>query len=172
MRTEDQPPTRKPLAAKIDHLFRTIRPANGREYTYREVAKAIEEAGGPTISSTYLWQLRGGARDNPTKGHLEALAQFFDVPPAYFFDDKAAARIEAELSLLVALRDTSVRHIALRAAKLSPRGLEALTAMVEQVRQLEGVTDLDSDSEEGTEDAAPGLPGGRRDFGSTSAEEA
>lgn len=171
MRT-DQPPAGKPLAAKIDHLFRTIRAANGREYTYREVAKAIEEAGGPTISSTYLWQLRGGARDNPTKGHLEALAHFFDVPPAYFFDDEAAARIEAELALLVALRDTSVRRIALRAAQLSPRGLEALTTMVEQVRQLEGIADPTPHSEVGTENAAEGVSGAHRDLGPSSAGEA
>ncbi|MFI6250697.1 hypothetical protein [Streptomyces sp. NPDC051016] len=39
-------------------------------------------------------------RDNPTKRHLEALAQYFDVPVAYFFDDDQGAAIARELELL------------------------------------------------------------------------
>jgi hypothetical protein len=41
----------------------------------------------PTDPATYLRQLRKGLRDNPTKRHLEALADFFGVAPIYFFDD-------------------------------------------------------------------------------------
>ncbi|WP_206442210.1 hypothetical protein [Streptomyces boncukensis] len=45
---------------------------------------------------------------------LKALPGFFGVPPAYFFDDAAAERIDAELALPSALRDagliTSNRH--------------------------------------------------------------
>src|SRR5690348_11162592 len=93
------------FAARLDHLFRTVHPQNRGEYSYREVAKAIEDAHGPTISASYLQQLRTGAKDNPTKRHIEALAGFFGVPAAYFFDDGAAARIDDELLLLAALRD-------------------------------------------------------------------
>jgi transcriptional regulator with XRE-family HTH domain len=134
------------LAQKLDHLFRTVHPATHGEYSFEEVAGAIRARGGPTISATYLWQLRRGLRDNPTKKHLEALAQFFGVSPAYFFDDEAAARIDAELALLVALRDGSVRRIALRAAGLSPESLGAITEMVERVRQLEGLPDRGHDA--------------------------
>jgi transcriptional regulator with XRE-family HTH domain len=130
------------LAAKLDHLFRTVRPRTGGEYSFEEVAEGVRERGGPTISATYVWQLRRGVRDNPTKRHLEALAGFFGVPPAYFFDDEAAERINAELELLNALRDASVRQIALRALGLSPRSLNAITDMVERVRELEGLPDV------------------------------
>ncbi|GAB3897852.1 helix-turn-helix domain-containing protein [Kibdelosporangium lantanae] len=130
------------LAAKVDRLFRTVHPRTGREYSFEEVAEAIRESGGPTISATYLWQLRKGLRDNPTKRHLEALAKFFGVPPAYFFDDEAAERIDAELALVAALRDASVRQIALRTAGLSPKSLGAITDMVDRVRELEGLSDL------------------------------
>ena len=133
--------TLPPLAAKINHLFRTIRSAGGREFSFEEVAEAIRQRGGPTISATYVWQLRRGIRDNPTMRHLEALAGFFGVPPAYFFDDQAARRIDAELALLTAMRETSVRQIALRAAGLSPKSLTAITEMVERVRELEGLPD-------------------------------
>src|SRR6187399_1329554 len=124
------------LAAKVDHLFRTVRPRSDKEYSFEEVAEAIRGGGGPTISATYLWQLRKGVRDNPTRRHLEALARFFGVPPAYFFDESTAAQVEAELELVAALRDSSVRQIALRASGLSPKTLNAITQMVERAREI------------------------------------
>jgi transcriptional regulator with XRE-family HTH domain len=63
----------------------------GREYSYREVARAIEQHGEVTISASYLHQLRTGAKDNPTIKHVEAIASFFGVPAANFLDDEAAA---------------------------------------------------------------------------------
>lgn len=136
----DEPPgALTPLAGKLDRLFTSIRPRGGGEYSHQEVAHRLRERGGPTISATYIWQLRKGLRDNPTKKHLEALAAFFGVPPAYFFDDDRAAEVEAELELLAALRDTSVRTIALRSTGLSVESLRTLTEIVERVRRLEGL---------------------------------
>ncbi len=129
------------LADKLDRLFRTIHPAGRGEFTPDEVAAAIRERGGPTISGTYIYMLRKGQRDNPTKKHLEALATFFGVPPTYFFDEATAARVAAELDLLVALRDAPVREIALRATGLSPRSLATLREVVERVRELEGLSE-------------------------------
>ena len=132
------------LADKLTRLFSTVHPRGRPEYTSEEVADAIRERGGPTVSATYIWQLRSGRRDNPTKKHLEALADFFGVPPAYFFDDDTAARVNAELDLLVSLRDASVRDIALRATGLSSRSLATIREVVERVRQLEGLEDAPS----------------------------
>jgi transcriptional regulator with XRE-family HTH domain len=137
-----QAPSPRTLAEKIDHLFTVVHPRQG-EYTHEQVATAIEEAGGPTISATYLWQLRKGHRDNPTKRHLEALSSFFGVPPSYFFDEDAAAQVDAELELLAAMRDPQVRQLATRAAGLSPDTLKTLLGMVERARQLEGLADDD-----------------------------
>jgi transcriptional regulator with XRE-family HTH domain len=139
---------RRTLAEKVDHLFHEIRPARG-EYSNEHVANAIREAGGPTISATYIWQLRKGIRDNPTKKHLEALSGFFGVPVSYFFDDTLAERVDAELGLLAALRDSSIRQIALRAQDLSPASRQAIAAMVEQARRVEGLAD-DAPSERAT----------------------
>jgi transcriptional regulator with XRE-family HTH domain len=136
---DDEQAGRRTLAHKLDHLFHTVHPADRGEFSFEEVAEAIRARGGPTISATYLWQLRRGLRDNPTKKHLEALAGFFGVPPAYFFDDAAAERIKEELVMLAALRDASVRQIALRATGLSPESLGAITDMIERVRELEGL---------------------------------
>jgi hypothetical protein len=68
---------------------------------------------------------------------LEALAGFFGVPVAYFFDDEIASQLAPQLNLLAALRDSSVRDIALRVAELSPDSLDAIRGMIEQVRHLE-----------------------------------
>ncbi|HVC34658.1 MAG TPA: helix-turn-helix domain-containing protein [Chloroflexota bacterium] len=133
--------SRRSLAEKVNHLFHTIHPSGRGEYSNEEVAAAIRGRGGPTISATYLWQLRKGVRENPTKKHLEALADFFGVPPAYFFDDDVTEHIDAELKLLAALRDSSVRQIALRAFGLSAESLSKIAEMVEWVRDLEALRD-------------------------------
>ena len=137
--TNPEPARSKNLADKLDRLFHTIHPRNRGEFSFEEVAEAIRTRGGPTISATYLWQLRKGLRDNPTKHHLEALANFFGVTPSYFFDESAVERIDAELDLLSALRDAPVRHIALRAFGLSTESLRAIADIVENVRKLEGL---------------------------------
>jgi transcriptional regulator with XRE-family HTH domain len=152
-------PASESLAAKVDRLFRTIHPPGRGEYSFEEVADGIRARGGPTISATYVWQLRKGLRDNPTKRHLEALADFFGVPPSYFFEEEAGARIAAELDLLVALREAPVRHIALRALGLSPQSLAAIAGMIEHVRQLEGLSDSGTDGDR-TRSPAEGGEGG------------
>jgi len=131
------------LADKLNHLFASVRPLDSArgEYTHEQVATAIEQAGGPTISATYVWQLRKGLRDNPTKHHLEGLAGFFGVPPAYFLDDETAARVDEQLDLLAAFRDPLVRDLAVRASGLSPQTLRTVLDMVDRARQLEGLPD-------------------------------
>src|SRR3982750_4462402 len=125
------------LADKLDRLFKTVRPRDGGEFTFEEVAEGIRRRGGPTVSATYVWQLRKGKRDNPTRKHLEALADFFGVAPAYFFDNDAAARIDAQIDLAVALRDAPIRQIALRSYGLSTESLRAIAQMIDHVRHLE-----------------------------------
>ena len=107
------------LAERIDCLFRTHRSPRGREYTYREVAAAVSGQNGITFSPAYLWQLRTGAKDNPTMRHLEALARFFEVSPSYFFDDELTDFPETELRLLAA-----TKHGLPRADRHEPPGPE------------------------------------------------
>jgi transcriptional regulator with XRE-family HTH domain len=135
------PAPRRTIAEKLENLFHTVAGPRG-EYSLDDVATGIRQRGGPTISASYIWQLRKGVKDNPTKKHMEALADFFGVPAAYFFDDDAAARIEAELGMLAALRDAGVRGVALRAAGLSPRSLAAIKTIIESAREVEGLPDV------------------------------
>lgn len=135
---ERQPQT---LATKIDALFRAVRRPNREQYSHEEVAKACREATGESFSATYLWQLRTGRRDNPTKRHLEVLAQFFQVPVAYFFDDEQGAAITKELELLTALRDAGVRNIALRAVNLSPEAVGTISDIIDVLARREQGSD-------------------------------
>jgi len=129
---------KRTLADKLNHLFRTVVPVGRGPYTTEEVAQAIT-ATGVSISGSYIWLLRKGQRDNPTLRHLEAVAKFFGVPPAYFFDEATAAGVDEELGLLVALRDAGVQNVALRASGLSPESLHSIAEMIQRVRELEGL---------------------------------
>lgn len=125
------------LANRLDHLFSVQGGRKGREPTYREVATAIADRGGPTVSPSYIWQLRTGLKDNPTLKHLEALANYFGVTPAYFFDAEAAERIDADHALSAALADPSVRSVALSASELSPESLAVIRAVIDRTSTLE-----------------------------------
>ncbi|MEV6803416.1 helix-turn-helix domain-containing protein [Streptomyces sp. NPDC017248] len=127
------------LAQKIDRLFTTAF-ANGRKPSHEEVATAINIAAGEkTISGTYVWQLHTGKKANPTKRHLEALARYFGVSAAYFFDEVEAARIDEQLDLLMALRKAGITDLALRASALSEAGRRSVAALVSELRELEGL---------------------------------
>ncbi|MEU0398705.1 XRE family transcriptional regulator [Streptomyces sp. NPDC006197] len=126
------------LAEKLDHLFRA-RP-NGRSPSHDEVATSINiTAGEKTISATYIWQLRTGRKINPTKKHLEALARYFGVQPAYFLDDVHAERVDEQLALLDALKEADVRSLALRASGLSQSSRQSIANLINQLRDVEGL---------------------------------
>ena len=108
-----------------------------------EVAKAIADSGEGSISPAYIYLLRKGQRDNPTKRHLELLAGFFGVTPAYFFDEEVAERIEQQLDLLAAFRDGNIRRLAARANGLSPKSLGGILRMVDAAREIEGLAEPD-----------------------------
>jgi transcriptional regulator with XRE-family HTH domain len=143
----ERPESVSSLADRLDRLFRTVHRADRGEYTHEEVAAAIREQG-VAISHTYIWQLRKGIRDNPTKRHLEALAHFFGVRASYFLDDGDASAIDSQLELLVALRDRSVRTVALRTTGLSPAALKSIMGMIEHARAIEGLPSAEDEGKE------------------------
>ena len=75
---------------------------------------------------TYVWQLREGAARQPDQEAPRGARGLLRRLAGVFFDDAAAARIDAELELLAALRDAGVRELALRAYGLSPASLTTL----------------------------------------------
>ncbi|GAA1909684.1 helix-turn-helix domain-containing protein [Streptantibioticus ferralitis] len=127
------------LAASLDGLFRGSRPA-GRRWTNDEVAAEIKKKY-PRIrvSGAYLSALRTGKRTHPSQELQTAIAEFFGVSPAYFVDPDHAQRVSAQLAALEELTQAGVRAVALRAVGLQPESLEAITAVLDQVRKLQGL---------------------------------
>jgi len=107
-------------------------------------AEAITRATGVSISPAYLWQLRTGMKTNPTVQHLRAIAKYFGVAPSYLLDPGTDNSIDAQLSLLQALRDAGVRDLAMRASGLTPQAIESLRAMIDHARRLEQLPPVES----------------------------
>ncbi|MEV4211181.1 helix-turn-helix domain-containing protein [Micromonospora sp. NPDC049662] len=135
------------VAARLDHLFRTVYPATlGRPYSYREAAAKIAElAGAAVISPVYLQQIRTGQRKTPSLDKLAWVAQLFGVPVTYFSDDIVAERVDAQLEIVTELRDDGVRELARLAAGLSAEALEPIKAQLRYARRSEGLPEVDSD---------------------------
>ncbi|MGW5445352.1 helix-turn-helix domain-containing protein [Streptomyces asiaticus] len=137
------------FSERLNRLFEVVHPQDRGPYSNQEVAKLLHERGGPTLSHVYLWQLRTGRRDNPTRRHLEALAEFFGVPVAYFFDDGIAVQVESTFALWQGLKNNQqVQKIAMRAVHLSPEGQAAVLGVVEQILgEASATTPMDGDDD-------------------------
>ncbi|HEX5113635.1 MAG TPA: XRE family transcriptional regulator [Pseudonocardiaceae bacterium] len=138
------------LADKINRLFDQIRKPNGKPYSSAEVAAWCENRTGESFSRAYMSYLRKGQRTNPTHQHLAALAAFFDVSPAYFFDDAQSEQISAQIDLALALRRGDIRAVALRdlaeelnrtANRMSVSDLQLVTDMVRAIGARKAATD-------------------------------
>jgi transcriptional regulator with XRE-family HTH domain len=127
------------LAERLDYLFRNSRP-RGRRWTNDEVAAEIKkEHPNIKVSGAYLSALRNGKRLRPSPELQVALAKFFGVSPAYFFDRDYADRVSAQLATLNELSQSGIRAIALRAVGLPEESLQAIAAVLDQVRALQGL---------------------------------
>ncbi|GLZ33949.1 hypothetical protein Lesp02_61370 [Lentzea sp. NBRC 105346] len=139
------PETESSLAERLDALFRTSRPGN-RRWTNDEVAEAVKKANPELrVSGAYLSALRTGKRVRPSAELQVALAKFFGVSPAYFFDPDSASQVEAELAALDELSQAGVRGIALRAVGLPKDSLDTITAVLDQIRKQQGLPPVRDD---------------------------
>lgn len=125
------------LAVKLNKLFEIMRKPSEPQLSNAAAAEAITKKTGVSISSAYIWQLRNGVKTNPTVQHLRAIADFFGVPASYLIDRDNDQKIEAQLTLLQALRDSGVRDLAMRTSGLTPQAISSLAAMVDEVRKLQ-----------------------------------
>ncbi|MFB6529896.1 hypothetical protein [Streptomyces sp. NPDC056399] len=69
-----------------------------------EVVRMLEKEGMPAPSGTYIWQLRTGRSDNPTKKTMDALADMFAVPRDYWANDATAAAVNVMINRLNGLK--------------------------------------------------------------------
>jgi transcriptional regulator with XRE-family HTH domain len=120
------------IPEKLDHLFKTVRRPDGREFTYDQVEKGTSGA----VSRSYVWKLRNGRNENPSLEVIEALARFFEVPVTYFFEGVDVPSQDA-VAVANLLRNPALRRLAERAQGLSPEHLELVGDFIEGLKRLE-----------------------------------
>jgi transcriptional regulator with XRE-family HTH domain len=140
-------PSAGPLARKIYTLIAATWPEPRTRPGVARIAAEIGAATGGSISATYLNELLRGKKSNPGKDQIEVLARFFGVAPQYFFDDDYARRVDAQLGVALALRDTGVSTLVRRAQGLSPDGLAAVLAAIQHIRAVEKLPDVDGEAD-------------------------
>ena len=129
-------PARLSFAEKLEHLYATVHPRGRRPYSMDEVAVGIAEQGGEPVSASYLWMLRRGQRDNPTIKAVEAIAKFFGVPTAYFFDDQVTGEMDKQLELLAKLATPAWRASGCGRRSFRPRaGRQSARSSTRQARR-------------------------------------
>ncbi|MFI7002377.1 hypothetical protein [Nocardia sp. NPDC050175] len=134
---------------RLTELITTRYPDRRQRPGYGRLAREISEATGGSISSTYLWQLATGRQHNPTLEQLDVLAEFFEVPIEYFYNDAVADQVrdrgvggtasepgtDAETGASELLRqklaEQDVQTIAMRAGSMSPALRQQLLEMME-----------------------------------------
>ena len=131
------------LADRLNVLFARVPQAGtNQRYTNDRAAEDLTAAG-VSVSGAYLSLLRSGKKNNPTARLLAAIADLFEVPITYFFDDDVAERITQQLDTLAALRNAGVEGIVSRSAGVSDAGIANLAAILEQIRKMEGLEDVE-----------------------------
>ena len=129
------------LADRLNELFaRVPRPGTVQPYSNDRAAEELSSAG-VSVTGAYLGQLRSGKKSNPSARLVAGIAELFDVPVTYFFDEAQAQRITDQLDGLVAIRSANVRGIVARSVGVSDAGLASLAAILEQLRLMEGLDD-------------------------------
>lgn len=161
----------KTLAEKLDRCFTTMHPKDRGPYTYKEVSAGMAKLG-VSASYSYLWHLRKGERTNPTLDQLQALAKIFGISAAYFVaDGEEVDVIDAQMAVVLAMRNPNVRDVAVRAGALSPAGLRAVAGILREIEATPGFTQgprvrqkvADDDASGGRRSGDPaGSPRGRR----------
>jgi transcriptional regulator with XRE-family HTH domain len=129
------------LAEKVEWLISHAHPAGRGPYSNAEVVALIEKTTGQQFSHTTIWKLRNGQATNPQMRLIEALAQTFGVPPAFFFDDydeQQAGLLRERFELLAIIRDARVTTTQLRTLlQLSPEALQAVTDLIKHTTRNE-----------------------------------
>ncbi|WP_079249668.1 hypothetical protein [Streptomyces sp. IMTB 2501] len=146
---ESSRPLLHDLAERLNGLITVLYPDERKRPGYARLAQMVRETTGGTISATYLWELVTGRKRNVTLEQLAVLAEFFGVPLEYFMNDEVSRRVNAQLALAVALRDTKVRSLALRAEGLSAASLDALLTIVNEARRVENLDQVGAEDPAG-----------------------
>jgi transcriptional regulator with XRE-family HTH domain len=126
---------------RLRQLFRTVRDKQGKEYSPADVQAGTQNA----LTTSYIWRLLSGSATNPSYNVIKALADFFQVEPAYFFQDEAATMADSRKQHLL-------DEVAMRASHLDEDGIQRVVDILEHIDALR-------DSVRQAQDQNPAEPG-------------
>ena len=134
---DESPPTTTPaevIARRLNHLFATIKQANGRKHTDEEVAAYVAELTGQACSRHWVRKVRKAETPAPDLERLQAVAAFFGVSRGYLFDDREFDAVENDIRTARALKKLEVNGIHLRQLEeLTPEQLRILAGLVQNL---------------------------------------
>ena len=137
----DTPPPLRTLADKVSWLIERAHPAGRGPFSNNEVSFLIHKVTGEQVSGTTIWKLRNGQARNPQMRLIEALAQTFGVPPAFFFDDydeEKLGLLREQVELLALVRDAGITSAELRAILgLDRQGRQAVADLIQRTARAE-----------------------------------
>lgn len=128
-------PALRTLADKVNWLISTARPAGRGPYSDAEVAALIRKETGEPVTGTAISKLRSGQAANPHQRLIAAMAQFFGMPPDFFFDgfdgDQAMSLTREQAETLALIRSAGITPAELRVVLgLSPHARQLLVGFV------------------------------------------
>lgn len=102
------------LARRIDRLFEVMHKRDTPPVSTAAAAAAITTNSGVPLTAVRVEALRSGEDEAvaaPTNAELTAIAAYFGVSPRYLTTAGPTPDIDAQLDLLLAMRDTGVHDI-------------------------------------------------------------
>jgi transcriptional regulator with XRE-family HTH domain len=123
------------FAEQLQKLFDIKRKPDGTPYSQEDVLQGTHGV----LTRGALWKLRAGRTKNPSYESIKALADFFGVSPAYFFEapgDKDQAVIDD--SSLRPGDEIDLNKIAMRAVDITdPRTKDVILGMIQFIQNFE-----------------------------------
>lgn len=110
------------LARRINRLFDVIHARRDPPQTTSAAAESITARGQVQLTAQALDALRAGQGPCATVAELKALADHFGVASAYLTDNDAGPTVDAQLGLLLTLRDAGVGGKIIAVHACTPRG--------------------------------------------------
>ena len=129
-------PESERLAARLRLLLDTEATKMGTEPTFKQISLFVERRGLKLSRSRWQYMLSGNKFTVRNESLLTAIAEFFDVEPAFLLDtssDVVPEKVDAQLDLIRAMRTAEVKSFAARQlGDVSPETLDAITRFLDE----------------------------------------
>ena len=119
---------------------------SGGNWTNEQAAASLGPAGHTDVRRLHQ-RVRNGKKNNPSARNLAAIAELFGVPMEYFFNSETAAKIDADLRLLLRSGMSGCREWRSGPGSLA-ESLASLEGIIDQVRKFERLPEQGGNGEE------------------------